>query len=309
MRQYILQRLLLSLLVVLFVSFLTFLILHLLPGDPAMAALGGQAADPEVVEQIREEMGLNDPLYVQYGRFIGGVLQGDLGRSLRTKAPVIDEITLTLPATVKLAIGGMIVALVLGIPLGIIAAVGHNTWLDWLGISVSVLGISIPVFWLGLLLISLFSFQLEWLPAGGSGGIRFVILPSIALGIGGAAIIARMTRSSLLEVFHHDYVRTARAKGIRESRVMNVHVMRNALIPIITIIGLQVGGLLSGVLLVEIVFSRPGIGRLLIQAVQSRDFPLAQALIFLIATFYVLTNLGVDLLYGFLDPRIHHQDK
>jgi peptide/nickel transport system permease protein len=307
MSQHILRRLITSLLVILVVSMITFVIMNILPGDPAIAALGGQVASKELVEQLREEMGLNAPLYVRYARFLIGALQGNFGRSLRTKALVTEEIAQTLPATVELMVGSLLVALSVGVPLGIVAAIWQNSWVDVLGISLATLGISVPVFWMGLILITFFSFQLSWLPASGAGSIFHAVLPSITLGFGGAAIIARMTRSSLLEVLHLDYIRTARAKGAHEQRVILVHALRNALIPVVTTVGLQIGGLLSGAVMVETVFSRPGIGRLLIQAVQSRDFPLAQALVFLVAAFYVTVNLLVDLLYKFLDPRVRFE--
>jgi len=301
---YIARRLVLSLAVVVLVSAITFLIMHILPGDPVLAALGGQATSPEVVAELRQEMGLNDPIYVQYGRFLAGALRGDFGRSLRTRALVTDEILKTLPATVQLTVAGLLFALLMGVPLGMAAAFWRNTWVDSLGISLATLGVSMPAFWLGLGLISLFSFRLGWLPAGGLGGINYLALPAITLGFGGAAIIARMTRSSLVEVLHADYIRTARAKGLRESVVLTRHALKNAMIPVITTVGLQVGALLSGAVIIEMVFSRPGIGRLLLQAVQSRDFPLAQALIFLVAGVYVTVNLLVDILYGWMDPRI-----
>lgn len=304
MRTYLVQRIASALVVTMLVSAMTFAIMHILPGDPALAALGGQAVSAELVEQLRAELGLNDPLVVQYGRFLGGVLKGDFGRSLRTRALVVDEIAATLPATVQLVIGSLLVAIAIGLPLGIAAAIWQNTWVDWLGTSSAVLGISMPVFWLGLVLISVFSFRLGWLPSAGAGDASAMVLPSLALGFGGAAMITRMTRSSLLDTLHQMYILAARAKGVPKWRVITRHALRNALIPVITTVGLQVGGLLSGAVLIETVFSRPGVGRLLVQAVQARDFPMAQALIFMIAVFYVLINLSVDLVYKFLDPRI-----
>jgi ABC-type dipeptide/oligopeptide/nickel transport system permease component len=301
---HLLRRLALAVPLVLVVSFVTFAVMRILPGDPAMAALGGQVASSESVAEVRRQLGLDDPLYVQYGRFLAGALHGDFGRSLRTGAKVSDEIRATLPATVKLAAGGLAVALLLGVPLGVLAALRRNTWLDWTGTFLATLGMSIPTFWLGLALISLFSFRWGLLPASGQGSWKALILPSLTLGVGGAAIIARMARSSLIEVLGHDYIRTARAKGLRERAIVVRHALRNAAIPVLTTVGLQIGALLSGAVIVETVFARPGIGRLLLQGVQSRDFPLVQGLIFLIATVYVVVNTLVDLLYAWLDPRI-----
>ena len=304
MGRYLLRRRALAIPVVFLVSCITFVIMDLLPGDPALAALGGQMASGEAVAEIRSQLGLEDPVHVRYWRFLGGALRGDFGRSLRTGARVSEEIRITLPATAELAAGGLAVAVVLGVPLGVLAALKRDTWLDWTGVLLATLGVSVPGFWLGLALISLFSFRLGLLPAGGQGGLDALVLPAFTLGVGGAAIVARMTRSSVIEVLRQDFVRTAQAKGLRERAVIWRHALRNALIPVLTTVGLQVGALLSGAVLIETVFSRPGIGRLLLQGVQARDVPLVQALIFLIATVYVVVNTLVDVLYAWLDPRI-----
>jgi len=307
MLKHVIRRLAISLPVIVFVSLITFVLMHVLPGDPVLAALGGQALAPEVVAQLRAEMGLNDPLYIQYSRFLFGALRGDFGRSMRTRALVTQEIAKALPPTVQLTVGGLLVALLMGIPLGIAAALRQSTWVDWFGISLATLAVSMPIFWLGLILISVFSLRLAWMPAAGHSGIRSLILPSIALGFGGGAIIARMTRSSLVEILQQDYIRTARAKGLHETAVVVRHALKNAMIPVITTVGLQVGSLLSGAVMVESVFSRPGMGRLFLQAVTSRDFPLVQALVLLVGTFYVTMNVLVDILYAWLDPRIRYE--
>ena len=307
MLKHVIRRLAISLPVIVCVSLITFVLMHVLPGDPVLAALGGQALAPEVVAQLRAEMGLNDPLYIQYSRFLFGALRGDFGRSMRTRALVTQEIAKALPPTVQLTVGGLLVALLMGIPLGIAAALRQSTWVDWFGISLATLAVSMPIFWLGLILISVFSLRLAWMPAAGHSGIRSLILPSIALGFGGGAIIARMTRSSLVEILQQDYIRTARAKGLHETAVVVRHALKNAMIPVITTVGLQVGSLLSGAVMVESVFSRPGMGRLFLQAVTSRDFPLVQALVLLVGTFYVTMNVLVDILYAWLDPRIRYE--
>lgn len=304
MGRHLVRRVALAVPLILLVSFLTFAIMRLLPGDPALAALGGQAASPEAIAELRQELGLDEPFYVQYADFLAGAVHGDFGRSLRTGTRVSEEMRTALPATAKLAVGGLAVAVFLGVPLGVVAALKRNTVVDWFGVLLSTLGISVPSFWLGLALISLFSFRWGMLPAGGAEGWRALVLPAVTLGTGGAAIIARMTRASLIEVLRQDYILTARAKGLRHRIVVGRHALRNALIPVLTTVGLQVGALLSGAVLVETVFSRPGIGRLLLQGVQSRDFPLVQGLIFLIATVYVVVNTLVDVLYAWLDPRI-----
>jgi len=307
MGKHLVQRVALAVPLILLVSFMTFAIMRLLPGDPALAALGGQAASPEAVDELRNELGLDKPFYVQYADFLMGAVQGDFGRSLRTGTRVTEEIRTTLPATAKLAASGLAVAVLIGVPLGVVAALKRNTVVDWFAVLLSTLGISVPTFWLGLALISLFSFRWGLLPAGGGEGWRTLVLPAVTLGTGGAAIIARMTRSSLVEVLRQDYILTARAKGLGDRIVVGRHALRNALIPVLTTVGLQVGALLSGAVLVETVFSRPGIGRLLLQGVQSRDFPLVQGLIFLIATVYVVVNTLVDVLYAWLDPRIRFE--
>jgi peptide/nickel transport system permease protein len=303
--RYALQRLLLAIPVLLGVSALTFLMLHLVPGDPVAAMFIGQGgAKAEQLEAVREQLGLNDPLPVQYVRYMGNVLQGDLGRSIRTNEPVAEMIRRNFPQTLQLTLASMGVAIVLGVSLGVIAAVKRGRIVDNVVMLIALAGVSMPSFWLGLLLISVFSIWLGWFPIIGGSGWRGLALPAMALGFAAAAIIARMVRSSLLEVLGENYVVTARAKGLTEQRVIVRHALRNAAIPVITIVGLQFGGLLAGAVIVEQVFSRQGLGRMLVSALQSRDFPVAQGGVLFVAVVYVLVNLLVDLLYGVVDPRI-----
>jgi len=303
--RYALKRLLLAIPVLLGVSALTFLMLHLVPGDPVAAMFIGQGgAKAEQLEAVREQLGLNDPLPVQYVNYMKNVLRGDLGRSIRTNEPVALMIQRNFPPTLQLTLASMGVAIVLGVSLGVIAAIKRGRPVDNLVMLVALAGVSMPSFWLGLLLISIFSIWLNLFPVIGGSGWRGLVLPALALGFAAAAIIARMVRSSLLEVLGENYVVTARAKGLQEQRVIVRHALRNAAIPVITIVGLQFGGLLAGAVIVEQVFSRQGIGRMLVSALQSRDFPVAQGGVLFVATVYVLVNLFVDLLYGAVDPRI-----
>ncbi len=308
--RYALQRLLFAVPVLFGVSVLTFLMLHLVPGDPVAAMFIGQGggAKAEQMETVREQLGLNDPLPVQYVTYMKNVFQGDLGRSIRTNEPVAAMITRNFPPTMQLTLASMGLAIVLGVTLGVIAAINRGKVVDNLVMLVALAGVSMPSFWLGLLLISLFSIWLGWFPIIGGSGWRGLALPAFALGFAAAAIIARMVRSSLLEVLGENYIVTARAKGIGERLVIVRHALRNAAIPVLTIVGLQFGGLLAGAVVVEQVFSRQGIGRMLVSALQSRDFPVAQGGVLFVAVVYVLVNLGVDLLYGVVDPRISVDD-
>ncbi len=303
--RYALQRLILAIPVLLGVSALTFLMLHLVPGDPVAAMfIGHGGATAEQMNEVRERLGLNDPLPVQYVNYMKNVLQGDLGRSIRTNEPVSQMIVRNFPPTLQLTLASMVLAIVLGVSFGIIAAVKRGRIVDNLVMLIALAGVSMPSFWLGLLLISVFAVWLSWFPIIGGGGLRGLVLPAVALGFAAAAIIARMVRSSLLEVLGENYVVTARAKGLTEQRVILRHALRNAAIPVITIVGLQFGGLLAGAVIVEQVFSRQGIGRMLVSALQGRDFPVAQGGVLFVAAVYVLVNLFVDLLYGAIDPRI-----
>jgi len=306
MSAYLMKRLLLAGPVLLGVSLVVFTMIRLIPGDPAQL-MAGQAATAEVVRQIRESLGLDRSLPIQYAIFIGNLLKGDLGRSLFNSAPVVEELAQRFPRTVRLALASMFVASLIGIPAGILSATRHLSWLDSLVMIIALAGVSMPVFWLGLNLILIFAVRLHWLPAIGHETWLHLILPSVTLGAASAAIIARMTRSSMLEVLRQDYVRTARAKGLAEPSVVRRHALRNALIPVITVVGLQLGTLLSGAVLTESVFAWPGVGRLLVDAVLARDYPVIQGAVLLISTTFVALNVLVDMVYAVLDPRIRYE--
>jgi peptide/nickel transport system permease protein len=282
---------------------LVFFFLHLIPGDPVEVMLGETAQQADK-EKLREELGLNQPLYVQYGRFVAGICRGDLGGSYFYRRPVVQVIVERVPATVELALAAFLVAGLIAIPLGIIAALREGTAVDNAAVLFSLVGVSIPNFWLGPLLIILFSIKLGWFPVSGKAGVASLVLPAITLGAAFAAILSRMTRASLLERLGEDYLMVARAKGLPEWKVILKHALRNALIPIITVMGLQIGTLLSGAIITENVFSWPGIGTLLINAIEARDYPLVQGCILFISLSYVLVNLMTDLFYGWVDPRI-----
>ena len=305
MAGYVVQRVL-GLVPVLFgVSLVVFSILKFIPGDPARVMAGLDAA-PEDVENVRRQLGLDQPLHIQYFRFVGNALTGDFGRSIRSKRPVGEEIANTMPSTIQLAAVSMVLATVFGAVLGIIAATRQYTIWDGLTMVLALLGISVPIFWLGLMLILIFAVQLGWLPAQGRGGPENFILPSLTLGAASAGIIARMIRSSMLEVLRQDYVRTARAKGLGERLVVLRHALKNAAIPAVTVIGLQFGFLLGGAVITETVFAWPGMGRLVVEAIKFRDYPVVQSGILLLALIFSLVNLIVDLLYAYLDPRIRY---
>ena len=307
MARYIQQRLLLMIPTILLTSLVVFLMLHLIPGDPASIYLGENQATPERLEQIREQLGLNRPLYIQFGDFLLRAVQGDLGRSVQTNRPVIQEIGDRLPNTIALAVSAMALAMLLGITLGVLAGLRQNTWLDTTLMLVALAGVSIPVFWLGLLLILLFAVQLGWLPATGEGGWRGLVLPTVALAALSTATLARLVRASIIEVQGQDYVRTSRAKGLRQAVIVIRHALPNALIPVVTVIGLQFGNLLSGAVITESVFARVGLGKLVVDSIQNKDFPTVQGVILVLATIYVVVNLIVDLSYAVIDPRIRLQ--
>lgn len=306
MHKYIIKRLLLLIPVILGVTFIVFFIMHLTPGDPAKIALG-ENAPQEQVDRMREEMGLNDHFLIQYARFVKKAATGDFGRSYDTKKPVFDEVFSRFPATLRLTIAGIIIAVLIGIPVGIISATKQYSILDYSTMILALLGVSMPNFWLGLMLILFFSVRQGWLPSGGSGTLAHIILPAITLGTGVAAIITRMTRSSMLEVIRQDYIRTARAKGVAENVVINKHALKNALIPIVTVIGLQFGYLLGGAVLTETVFTWPGVGRLLVEAIKRKDTPTVLASVVFLSVTFSIVNLLVDILYAYLDPRIKSQ--
>lgn len=312
MFKYALKKLLTSIPVLLGVSLLVFLIIHLTPGDPAAIILGADA-DEQSIAALRHKLGLDQPLYVQYGKFLLRLAQGDLGTSIRSNQPVIRELGTRYPYTVELALVSLVISVVIGLLAGIVSAVKKGTIADTLSMTGALVGVSAPSFWIGLMLMLLFAYYLRWLPASGRGGPlwtvagwKTIILPAVALGLGAAATIARMTRSSLLEVLNQDYIRTARAKGLTERIVVYRHAMANAMIPVVTIVGLRLGFLLGGSVIVEQVFAWPGVGTQIITAIGNRDFPVVQAAVLVIALSFVLINLVVDLLYGTLDPRIRY---
>jgi ABC-type dipeptide/oligopeptide/nickel transport system permease component len=306
MLRYLLRRLLLTIPVLLGVATLVFALIHLVPGDPAQAMLG-ESASPEDVARLRTNLGLDKPLLTQYGAFLAGVGRGDLGRSFRSGQPVAQEIGRRLGDTAILALSAMAVAIVVAIPLGILAAVFRGRFADHAAMTLALVGISIPSFWLGPLLAILFAVQLGWLPVSGSGTPLHVILPAVTLGTALAAILARMTRSSVIEELRELYVLAARARGLSQSRAVLRHAFRNSLIPVVTIIGLQFGAVLTGTIITETIFGWPGVGRLLITAINTRDYPLVQGCILFISVTYVAMNLITDLTYGFLDPRIRFE--
>jgi peptide/nickel transport system permease protein len=286
------------------VTLAVFSMLFLVPGDPVKMMLAEFVTNPDQVAQMRAQLHLDEPILTQYGRFVAGAVRGDLGVSIRSRRPVTTEIGENVASTTQLALAAMLVAVTLGVPLGLLAALSRNSWLDVASMGGALLGVSMPSFWLGLLLIFVFSLHLAWFPATGGGDLHHLVLPAVTLGMIAAAIIARLTRSSMLEVLGQDYVRTARAKGLGGFSVVVRHALKNALIPIITIFGLQFGNLLAGAVIVETVFSRPGLGRLIVGGILNKDFPLVQGVVLFVATTYVLINLLVDVAYAYADPRI-----
>jgi ABC-type dipeptide/oligopeptide/nickel transport system permease component len=306
MYAYIARRLLATVPVLFGVSLLVFLMLHLVPGDPVRIMLSEFQTSPEQIERTRAQLHLDDPLPVQYGRFVWNALQGDLGYSIRLRQPVTTVIMDNLPATLELTLAGLLISSIFGTSLGVLAAIKQYSWVDAFSMGVALLGVSMPSFWLGLLLIFAFSLHIQVFPATGGGDLKHLVLPAVTLGLGASAIIARLTRSSMLEVMRNEYVTTARAKGLREFHVVVRHALRNALIPVVTIFGLQFGQLLAGTVVIETVFGRPGIGRLIVDAILAKDFPVVQGIVLLVAVGYVFANLVVDMAYAVLDPRIRY---
>ena len=305
MHRYIAQRLLHLVPVLLSVSILVFLMIHLVPGDPVQVMLQDYGS-AEQAAQLRHALGLDRPLPVQYGIFLRNLARGDLGRSIRTGRPVAAEIALRLPYTLRLTAASMAVAIALGLALGTLAAVHHRRLLDYAATASALAGISLPSFWFGLVMILIFSYYLRWLPPAGADTAGSLVLPAVTLGTEGASIIARLCRSSLLEVLRQEFIRTARAKGAADARVLYRHGLRNALIPMLSIVGLQFAGLLGGAVIVESVFGWPGIGRLAVDAIMNRDIPVIQGVVLVAAAIFVAVNLGVDLLYAVADPRIRY---
>ena len=285
------------------VLLLTFLLIHLVPGDPVEVMLGDSASMADR-EALRDDLGLNQPLLSQFGSYLNKLARGDLGQSIHTKTPIIELIKTRYPATVKLAVLSLIIGLAIGIPLGIYAALKANHWQDFLVTIVSVRFSAMPAFWLGPMLMLVFAVWLGWLPVSGMESLASIILPALTLGFGLSAILTRMTRTSMLEVLNEDFIRTARAKGLSEKTVITRHALRAALLPIITIVGLQMGSLLAGTVITETIFSWDGIGRLLVESIEKRDYPVTQACVLVVALSYVAVNFATDLLYSRLDPRV-----
>ena len=305
MKQYILKRILLTLPVALGVCTLVFLLIHLIPGDPVEIMLGESAQISDKV-QLRRELGLDQPLARQYANFLLQLFQGNLGQSLHNQRPVFDLVLERYPATLQLGLAAMLIAILLAFPLGLASAMNRHSLVDRGSMLFSLLSISIPHFWLGPMLIIVFAVWLDWLPVGGRGDITYLILPAITMGTSMAAILTRMVRSSLIESLRQEYITVARAKGLTRLKAAIKHALRNALIPVVTILGLQIGSLLTGSIITETIFAWPGIGRLTIQAIQSRDYPLVQGCILIIALSYVIINLLTDLTYALIDPRIRY---
>jgi len=304
--RYIAGRLLVTIPVVVGVTLAVFSMLYLIPGDPVKMMLSEFETNPAQIARMRAQLRLNEPFAQQYGQFVWNAARGNLGESIRDRRPVATEIRELFPSTVQLALSALIFSIALGVPLGLLAAIRQNSWADVGAMMAARIGVSMPSFWLGLLLIFVFSLQLGLLPATGGGGIDHLLMPAFALGAGAAAITAALTRSSMLEVLRMDYMTTARAKGLAGAAVILRHGLANALIPIVTIFGLQAGQLLAGAVIIETVFGRPGIGQLLVAAILNKDFPLVQGVVLFVAIVYVLINLAVDVAYAAIDPRIRY---
>jgi len=306
MLRFIAQRLVATVPVLVGITIVVFLVLYLMPGDPAQTLLFGTNATPEQVAQLRSQLGLDRPLITQYLDYAGKLIQGDLGRSYVSNSEVSREIARQFGSTARLAAAGMLVALLIGLPTGILAALRRGSWVDYLSSGISVLGVAIPNFWLAVLLTLVFSVKLNWLPVLGQGSVKAIIMPAIALGWGFAAIITRLVRTSMIEVLQQPYVTTARAKGLTSWVVVIRHALKNAMIPVLTLLGLQVANLLSGAVVIESIFARQGIGALAVRGILAKDIPLVQGVTIFVAVIYVTVNLLVDLGYALIDPRIRH---
>jgi len=306
MHRYVISRLALAIPTILGVSLLVFLMLHLVPGDPIDFMFQGSALSAAEKDAIRDRLGLNDPLYIQYGRFLFKAVQGDLGTAIFIRRPVTRIILDELPYTVRLAVAGMSLTILFGLSFGILSALCHNTWIESVISAIALSGLSMPSFWLALMLTYIFSVRLGWLPIFGEESLAVLIMPAFVVGFRASAMITRLTRSGLLEVLNQCYIRTARAKGLMERTVVVRHALKNALIPVVTYLGLQFGQLLGGAVIVETVFARRGIGSLAVNAILQRDLPLAQGTVLFVALAYVVVNLVVDILYAYLDPRVRY---
>ena len=304
---FVLRRLLLAIPTMVAVSIVVFLMLHLVPGDPAIIFFGDQPVTPERLELVRRQMGLHRPLPVQYLDFVRGIPRGDLGRSIHNRTPVLEELRTRVASSAQLALAAFVVAIALGLSLGLLSALRRGTWVDAGSMLLALGGVSMPIFWLAAMLIFVFSLKLGWFPATGFGGWNRLVLPAFALGFISSATLARLVRSSVLEVLALPFVTTARSKGLHEAVVIWRHVLKNAFIAVITVMGLQFGTLLSGAVITETVFARPGVGKLLVDAISTKDFPIVQGAVLFIALVYVMINLLVDLSYAYLDPRIRFE--
>jgi ABC-type dipeptide/oligopeptide/nickel transport system permease component len=304
--QYVARRLVLAIPTLLLMSMAVFLSVRLVPGGPVQVMLGLANSNQAAVERLTRELGLNLPIYEQYWNWLVAVVHGNFGTSLFTGEPVLTMIAQRFPNTLQLVASSMVISIVLGVSAGVTAAVHKGGIIDNIVTFAAVLGVSLPGFWFGLMLILVFAVDLRWLPVAGAGGLQYLVLPAFTLGVTTASVVARFTRASVVDAMHEDYIRTARAKGLATRAVNYRHALRNALVPIVTLVGLQVGGLLSGVFIIESVFGFAGIGELTVQALQERDFPVIQAVTLMVATIYVLVNLLVDIVYGVIDPRIRY---
>jgi peptide/nickel transport system permease protein len=303
MKQFIFNRILSGILVIFGISIFSFLLIHFIPGDPVKIMLGMNAT-PEQVEKLTHHLGLDKPLLVQYGQYLANVFQGDFGTSLKTGRPVLTELLDRFPETVKLALFGLLIAIILGISLGILAAKFKDTFIDKACTILATLGVSIPSFWLAILLVMIFSVKLSWFPIANGTGLRDLVLPAVTLGVVASTMIMRLTRNGMVEVLSNDYIRTAKAKGLDERIILIRHALRNVLIPVVTVIGLQLAALLGGTVIIEQVFNWPGLGTLALGGITSRDFPLIQGTILFMGVVYVSINIFVDILYSMIDPRV-----
>ncbi|MFD1990349.1 ABC transporter permease [Paenibacillus nicotianae] len=304
MVQTIITRIISSLLVILGSLTLVFAIFYLLPGDPVLSMIDPTYATPEMIENLRIQLGLDQPFYIQFGHYLTDMLRGDFGVSMVNSDPVLPKILANFPSTLILTLASTCIAVLIGVVLGILSAIHRNGWIDILARTIGLFGISMPTFWSGILLILIFSIQLGWFPAMGSDGISTLVLPAITLGIVGAGFVIRMVRNSMLEVLNEPFITTLRAKGISRHVIMYKHALRNALIPVVTVVGMQIGEMLAGTVVIETVFSRQGIGRILADAIMARDIPVVQGVVFFTAILYVVINLLVDISYTYIDPRI-----
>ncbi|MDN4618248.1 ABC transporter permease [Paenibacillus sp. PsM32] len=304
MVQTIITRTISSLLVILGSLTLVFAIFYLLPGDPVLSMIDPTYATPEMIENLRIQLGLDQPFYIQFGHYLADMLRGDFGVSMVNSDPVLPKIIANFPSTLILTLASTCIAVLIGVILGILSAVHRNEWIDILARTIGLFGISMPTFWSGILLILIFSIQLGWFPAMGSDGISTLVLPAITLGIVGAGFVIRMVRNSMLEVLSEPFITTLRAKGISRHVILYKHALRNALIPVVTVVGMQIGEMLAGTVVIETVFSRQGIGRILADAIMARDIPVVQGVVFFTAILYVVINLLVDISYTYIDPRI-----